>query len=309
MNYYNFSIDQEQGTATLEKPALVFIEGNHVDSSKREHVFSRERVEALVNNTNAFIRKGGRIPFQRDHKKDQFNNLGDIESEFYVKEITEQDLPIKKHTHLIGKMGVFVDRIVAKGQKVVEDIINQNIKTLSAGIDPALEAFVEVSATPIPAIIGPALFSKAGDADNSIIYFESFFSEDAKMGSDNVTRGKAYSFDQLKELNKNMDEVRKQYNLLSDGLFQILSDLKTSSEEELKDTNPIEASYDALEYFEEEVAKMFGLGSEDENEENVQSPETTPQKNKVATGRPYPEGKTASEFSRYGAKNLGFKLV
>ena len=37
------------------------------------------------------------------------------------------------------------------------------IKTLSPGIDPATECFVEVSATPIPAIIGPSLmFSRGG---------------------------------------------------------------------------------------------------------------------------------------------------
>ena len=312
MTYYNFSV-KEDGTATLEKPALVFIEGNHVDSSKREHVFSRDRIQALVDNTNNFFRQGGRIPFQQDHNKVQSANLGDIESEFYTKEITENDLPIKTHKHLIGKLGVFVDRIVAKGEKVVQDILNQNIKTLSAGIDPAREAFVEVSATPIPAIIGPALFSRSTNAEDNIIYFESFFSNDAKMGTDksktNVSKGRVFSFDQLSELNKNMDEVRKQYNTLSEGLFKILSDIKTSSEEELSGTNPIEASYDAIEYFEKQVEEMFGLVKEKKNNTIGQLPEMA--NNPAAmtsTSRSFPVGKQPSDFKR-NTKSLGFKLV
>jgi hypothetical protein len=50
--------------------------------------------------------------------------------------------------------GVFVDNVVARGKDVVQKIIDKNIRTLSPGIDPATESFIEISATPVPAIIG-----------------------------------------------------------------------------------------------------------------------------------------------------------
>lgn len=306
---YNFAIDTTTNTARLEKPALIFVEGNHVDSNKRSHVFSRERVSQLVENTNNFINMGGRVPFQRDHRKDQANNIGDVESAFYTKEITESDLPIKSHRHLIGKMGVFVDKIVAKGSKVIEDIVNQNIKTLSAGIDPLREAFVEISATPIPAIIGPALFSRSVGGDDGVIYFESSFSEGAMMEQEkpNTTKGKAFSFPELEELNKNMEEVRKKYDALADGLFKILSDIRSSGEEELQGTNPIEASYNAIEHFEGKVEELFALTREEEKDKIPTTPKSAVS-TRPSSSRPFPTGVQPSDFKRSTGKSLGFKL-
>ena len=305
--YLNFSQDEEKGLSSLTKPALVFVEGEHTDSNKRTHFFSKDRIHRIVANTNEFFNQGRRIPFQLDHKKDQNNNIGDVESEFYTKTITAEDLPNPRHTHLLGKLGVFVDNVVAKGKEVVQKVIDRKISTLSPGIDPATESFIEVSATPIPAIVGPSLFSKNGDEDDNIILFESSFLGETSVQSKKpkAQKGKAFSFEQLKELNKNMNEVRKEYTEVSDGLFKILSDIRSSSEEELQGLNPVEASYDAIETFIEAVEEMFNL-SEDEDDKGV-SESGIPMGN-PSTSRPFPVGVQPSDFSQGKLKTVGFVL-
>lgn len=304
--FINFSQADTEGRSTISKPALVFVEGEHTDSSKRTHFFSQDRIKRIVANTNEFFNQGRRIPFQLDHKKDQANNIGDVESNFYTKTISAGDLPNPLHKHLIGKLGVFVDSIVAKGQEAVQQVVDKNIKTLSPGIDPATESFIEISATPIPAIVGPSLFSQSGEEDDNIILFESSFLGEMKMGSKDAKpkshKGKAFSFEQLKDLNKNMDEVRKDYTMLSDGLFKILSDIRSSSEEELQGLNPVEASYDAIETFVDELEEMFSLAPEEENQAVSES--GLP----LNTSRPFPVGVQPSDFSKGKLKTVGFTL-
>ena len=303
--YLNFSQINEEGESSLAKPALIFVEGQHTDSSKRTHHFTKGRIQRIVDNTNEFFKAGRRIPFQLDHKKDQQNNIGDVESEFYTKTITKDDLPDPRHTHLVGKLGVFVDKVVAKGKEVVQKILDKKITTLSPGIDPATESFIEVSATPIPAIVGPSLFSKNGETEDNIISFEtSFLGEETNKPR--AQKGKAFSFDQLKELNKNMDEVRKEYTMASDGLFKILSDIHSSKEEELQGLNPVKASYDAIETFIEMMEEMFNLTSEEEDKGVSESgiPMGQP-----STSRPFPVGVQPSDYNRGKLKTVGFILT
>lgn len=304
----NFShVDEE--TSSLARPALIFVEGQHTDSAKRTHHFSKQRVMRIVENTNEFFRQGRRIPFQLDHKKDQLNNIGDVESEFYTKPITTEDLPDPRHTHLIGKLGVFVDNIVAKGKDVVQKILDKKIKTLSPGIDPATESFIEISATPVPAIIGPSLFSKDGETLDNIIEFEtSYLGDNKEMEYKNpkMPKGKAFSFEQLKKLNVDMGEIRKEYEMLSDGLFKILSDLASASEEELQGINPVEASYEAIETFIEEIEEMFSLTLDEEENEGVS--ESGIPMGQPSTSRPFPVGVQPSDYSRGRLKTVGFIL-
>lgn len=302
--YLNFSQVDNEGKSSLAKPALIFVEGQHTDSNKRTHHFTKDRIQRIVANTNEFFNQGRRIPFQLDHKKDQSNNIGDVESEFYTKTITAEDLPDPRHTHLLGKLGVFVDNVVAKGAEVVQKVLDKKIKTLSPGIDPATESFIEVSATPIPAIVGPSLFSKGGVQEDNIISFESSFLGDVTIVSKEKPRaqkGKAFSFEQLKELNKNMDEVRKEFGMAADGLFKILSDIRSSSEEELQGLNPVQASYDAIEDFVEMMEEMFNLAEEEEKGVSEQGVPNT--------SRPFPVGVQPSDFSKGELKTVGFILT
>lgn len=139
------------------KEALLFVEGNHIDSAKRKHSFSPERVFKIVENTNKFLQSGGRIPWQQDHDKKQSANLGDLDGEITVRVISEADLPNPRAKHLIGKLGAF-GQLVGRGAKAVAEIMSGNIKTLSPGVDIDEDIIREISATPTPAIVGLSTF-------------------------------------------------------------------------------------------------------------------------------------------------------
>ena len=300
-----FSISEEGDSFSLAKKALIFVEGTHKDSMGRTHDFTPARIKTFVDNTNNFIRSGGRLPFQKDHKKTQDFNIGDVEGELYTKVITEADLPNSKYQHLLGKVGVFVDNIVGRGKDVVEQISQGLIKTLSPGLDPMTESFIEISATPTPAIIGPALFSKDGNEMDNYIQFEAMVrpgGEIAEYKGSPSFKEKAFSFDELKAKNKSEEALEKNYKELSDGLFSILYSIGNASEEELAaaSINPVDASYDAIEYFLSNLEVLFGLTEQEEEklENRVESPAMGKQQ--------FPVGKTASDYERNSDSVLEF---
>lgn len=315
----NFSVDQEAQTYQLAKRALIFIEGEHKDSMGRLHNFPVSRIKEFVDNTNNFLRQGGRLPFQMDHKKTQDFNIGDVEGELYIKKITPEDLPNPAFKHLVGKAGVFVDNIVGKGRDVVEKINSGLIKTLSPGLDPLTKSFIEISATPTPAIIGPALFSKEGDELDNLILFESVVDAKGYEGAPNVERGdsdskakaKAYSFDALKKQKMKAKKMEEDFEELSEDLFEILHSIYSSTDEELaaESINPVEASYDAIEYFLSNLEEMFGLVETDEEQEDKR-------KKYMANGASdYPVGKIPSDYNKniesnsvleFSKKTIGF---
>jgi hypothetical protein len=315
----NFSLVETEGgdVEALAKAALIFVEGKHKDSMGREHLFDPQRIQKFVQNTNKHLEMGGRLPVQMDHKKTQDFNIGDVESLLYTKVITEDDLPNKKFRHLIGRVGVFADNVVIKSKKAIEDVKAKIINTLSPGLDPLTESFIEVSATPTPAIIGPALFSQSGTELDNIITFEMM---PDKMGTQpqHKGNGKAFSFEQLRSVKQNVEKKEEEYEELTEDLFEILCSLYNASEEELaaqQVSNPIEASYEAIEYFLSELEEMFEL-TEDGNEDDEEDPKDKYLKNKKTTdtvagtnsNTPYPLGKRESDFSRQTKKTIGFVL-
>lgn len=296
----NFNISDSGDSFSLAKRALIFVEGEHRDSAGREHSFPPERIKKFVDNTNKFIASGGRLPFQKDHQKTQDFNIGDVEGELYTKVITEDDLPNPKYKHLVGKVGVFVDNIIGRGKEVVDQISQGLIKTLSPGLDPRTESFIEISATPTPAIIGPALFSSEGGFVDSLIYFE------APQNPNTEDRSKkAFSFEELAEKNKDRSKLEAEYNELSQGLFSILSSIGEASDEELvaADINPVEASYDAIEFFLSNLELMFGLVDSEKEEPGAENRSESP----AAGKQPYPIGKGPSDYKKPIGNVLEFK--
>lgn len=312
----NFSlVESDNGEVeALAKAALIFVEGKHKDSMGREHLFDPQRIQKFVQNTNKHLEMGGRLPVQMDHKKTQDFNIGDVESLLYTKIITEDDLPNKRFRHLIGRVGVFADNVVIKSKKAIEDVKAKIINTLSPGLDPLTESFIEVSATPTPAIIGPALFSQSGTEMDNIITFEMM---PEKEGSSAMAAGKkAFSFEQLRNIKNGVEKKEEEYEELTEELFEILCSLYSASEEELaaQQVNPIEASYQAIEYFISELEEMFELTESDEDEmEDTKEKYLNNKKtaNTVAgsnSNSPYPTGKRESDFSRSAKKTIGFVL-
>jgi len=295
----NFSITEDGDEAALTKSALIFVTGEHKDSMGRVHNFDDSRVLKYVANTNKHLEMGGRLPIQMDHKKTQDFNIGDVESNLYTKIITATDLPKQQFKHLIGRLGVFVDNAVIKSKKAIADVKAGIIGTLSPGLDPMTESFIEVSATPTPAIIGPALFSKDGTEEDNFILFEMVQPKDSKAISDDK---KAFSFEELKQAKADYSEQEKAYEELSKDLFTILCSLAKATEEELaaKNINPIEASYDAIEHFLSNLEEMFEL---------TQDPDEDPKTKYLENSNtPYPKGQRESDFSRDKTKIIGFVL-
>ena len=270
----NFFRQNSSGdTAELTKQALVFVEGNHKDSKGRKHNFSAERLRKIVDVTNRRFEAGERIPLQTDHKKTQEFNLGDVESKFRTEIITENNLPNPKHRHLLGKLGVFVDKIVVKGSKAVEKVLDKTISTVSAGIDPITESFIEVSATPFPAIVGPTLFSSNDNEEDSILLLE-FAENDNNSDSDSDkeskplrtkvgTKTKVFSMEEALGLGKQKEDLKKRYEMLSEALYYVLETYYMSSEEDLEGKNPVASSFKAISFFVSELEKIFNLTESD----------------------------------------------
>lgn len=314
----NFSLVETEGgdVEALAKAALIFVEGKHKDSMGREHLFDPQRIQKFVQNTNKHLEMGGRLPVQMDHKKTQDFNIGDVESLLYTKVITEDDLPNKKFRHLIGRVGVFADNVVIKSKKAIEDVKAKIINTLSPGLDPLTESFIEVSATPTPAIIGPALFSQSGTEMDNFITFEMMPEKEGNSNSAMTTGKKAFSFEQLRDIKNGVEKKEEEYEELTEELFEILCSLYNASEEELaaQQVDPIEASYQAIEYFLSELEEMFELteseedGEEDAKEKYLNNKKTANTVVGSNSNSPYPTGKRESDFSRYAKKTIGFVL-
>lgn len=212
------------------KEALLFVEGDHIDSAKRLHKFSADRVFRIAENTNKFLRSGGRVPWQQDHDKTQKANIGDLDGEIELREITISDLPNPRAKHLVGKIGAF-GKLIGRG-KAIADIVAGNIKTLSPGIDIAGDIIREISATPTPAIVGLSTF---------------------KLGED---RRPPVSWDEAEEESEIAEAEREEYQELCEKFWKIANNIRFSSAEEIGE-DPYNAMQIAIDGFVERLQVML----------------------------------------------------
>jgi len=216
------------------------IEGNHHDSQKRPHTFSQERLRDLVEKTNAFIRAGGRIPWQKDHDKTQSANIGDLEGELEIRIITEDDLPNPRLRKLVGKLGAF-GQLVAKGEDIVAQVMSGRIKTLSPGIDVATNTIKEISATPQPAIVGLSIFRQ--------------HNSDARF---------SLTWDDAEEEQTQIDELKEQYEEITEKFWEIVTCISQADESTLMGEDPAMLVEDAIAGLSDRLAELLGLdGGED----------------------------------------------
>lgn len=227
--------------STVIKKALVMVEGEHVDSAKKRHVFSPSRIQKIVENTNNFLAQGGRVPWQRDHKKDQESNIGDLEGPLEIRVITESDLPNKKLKHLVGKVGAFTTQLVAKGQEVVNELVAGRIKTLSPGIDIAHDLIREISATPTPAIVGLSVFSRAAKQ------------QEGDFG---------LTFDEVEAEGEEEDQMKEMFEDLSDKFWIIITNITQATDEELQGQDPTDFIYQAIGDYSTRIEQLLGLGED-----------------------------------------------
>lgn len=226
---------QQVSDDKIVKSALVMVEGHHRDSNNRDHVFSAARVKRIAERTNEWLFRGGRVPWQRDHKKDQINNLGDLEGALEVRRITEADLPNPGLTDLVGKIGAFTTSLVGKGKDVVAEVLAGRIKTLSPGIDIENDIIREISATPTPAIVGLSTFKKA-EARFSLTLAEAKAEEEQEGQLE----------DALKEL--------------AEMIAETATSIMSATEEDLQGASPEELLYQLVQDAANEIATTLGLG-------------------------------------------------
>lgn len=227
--------DEQVSDDKIVKSALVMVEGHHRDSNNRDHVFSAARVKRIADRTNEWLMNGGRVPWQRDHKKDQLNNIGDLEGTLEVRRITEADLPNPRLTGLVGKIGAFTTSLVAKGKDVVAEVLAGRIKTLSPGIDIENDVIKEISATPTPAIVGLSTFKKA----------------EAKF---------ALTLADAKAEEEQEGQLEESLKELAEMIAETAGSIMSATEEDLQGASPEDLLYQLVQDAADEIATTLGLG-------------------------------------------------
>lgn len=243
-NLTNFSLHPTT-EGGLVKRALVAVEGEFKDSKGRSHIFTSEKLNKIVEFTNRALQKGQTIPVCLDHNKTVENTVGslDPESSFaYTKIVTEEDLPNPKATHLLGKLGLFVDHVVIKSKNAIEKVL-EGVTGVSMGLnlDPADFRIVELSLVPIPAIPNMGLFA----LDNNV--------------------ANAYTWEDLETNTSALEDLEDQYKDLTDKLWTLIKNIYNDEELDIPDLDTLKSYvYNALNGFSLRMIELLGLVYEDE---------------------------------------------
>lgn len=228
----------------LTKKALVLIEGEQTDSNQRKHVFTPERLALIAEKTNNYLNSGNRLPIIQDHRKEQNSVIGDVTGEFFLKEITEKDLYNPKLKDLIGKVGLFATEVAIRSKKAIEQARDGLLSTISAGLNLATEEIREISAVPLPAIRGCAMFSKHKKND---VRFALTLADAELEATD------------LAELKEELDNI-------TDKFWNVVVSINDASVDELGDADPKELQYQAVSDYADRIIDLLGLNAPSEQE-------------------------------------------
>lgn len=244
-NLAHFSVPLAANTDNSEliRKCLVFYEGDHTDNNNRTHSYPKNRVLTLVDNTNEFLDSGDSIPVLFDHKKTTSNTVGAITGSLEARNITEEDieeLGNPKLRNLVGKLGVFCDSVSLRAKKAITSFTENLVKTVSPGIDFQSDVLRELSIVPIPAITGLALYSH--------------FNEEEDNKSSN-----AITFEDALKEEESLDEIREEYEHLTDTLWKVICNIHCASRETLGESDPALYIYQALDDFGMQVANLLEL--------------------------------------------------
>lgn len=220
--------------AIAVKNALVLVEGHHEDSQGRPHYFSKDRVFRIAQNTNSWFSKGNRVPWLTDHQKTQWSTIGDLDGHLQVRKVRPEDVP--GLPHLIGKLGIFTDRLVGKGKDVVQKITDGLISTLSPGLDVAVDVIKEISATPTPAIPGLRIFKRNSRGANF-----------------------ALTWDEAEQESWDEDAAYEDAMSHFDMWWGMASQISQASDEELQGRDPEQLQVEALQGLTAKLAETIGL--------------------------------------------------
>jgi len=236
----------------VTKKALVLYEGTHIDSKKKKHIFSADRIEEITENSNALFRSQGRIPLLKDHDKTQDSVIGDVESGFECAVIDDSNFPGASAKGLTGKLGIFVDEIGIKSRKAIQQLKEGLLNTISPGIDIVTNTIREISATPTPAITHVSMFRRASD-------------ERANFNTDALT------WEDLEQDDTQMEQLEQQYYELVAGLWEMTKNIQTCDEDQM-DMSCDDFQMQALQGFNDRFLELIGMGEDQQQEDQMNDP-------------------------------------
>ncbi|MGL5923802.1 MAG: hypothetical protein ACRC32_12910 [Chroococcidiopsis sp.] len=202
-------------------------------------MFSSDRLTTIAESTNAALEKGTVIPLCTDHKKEFGTTVGSIEGRAYTKTIEESDLPNRKATHLIGKLGLFFNDVSIKARDAAEKVRDGIVTSVSMGLnlDPKDHRIVELSLVPIPAIPNMGLFSML-----------------------DATKENAVTWEDLESSQQTLDDMREEYEELTESLWSLLNNVYTNEAIDITNIDTLKQYVlNALNGFSVRTIDMLGL--------------------------------------------------
>lgn len=244
-NFFDAGVDTITDDG-ITKKALVAVEGTFEDSQGVSHVFSQDRLNTIADHTNQAIDSGSSIPVCQDHNKTVGSTVGTVEGYAYVKHIEPSDLPNQKSTHLLGKLGLFLEDVHIKASDAVSKVAQGLVSSVSMGLnlDPKEHRIMELSLVPIPAIPNMGLFKHKSTAS---------FANDEDSSQ-------AFTWEDMEADSLAMEELEEEYEELSEQLWKILENIYTSDAVNITDVNVLKQYvYSALNGYSVRVLDLLGL--------------------------------------------------
>jgi hypothetical protein len=239
------------GDGGITKKALVAVEGTFDDSQGNSHTFSPERLNTIADHTNAALEMGSIIPVCQDHNKTVDSTVGTVDGMAYVKPIEQSDLPNAKSTHLLGKLGLFLEDVHIKTANAVNKVRDGVVTSVSMGLnlDPKEHRIMELSLVPIPAIPNMGLFRH----------------KSASFGMQEDIDSQAFTWEDLEQDSLAMDELQDEFDDLTKQLWLILKNIYTSDAVNITDVNVLKQYvYSAMNGYSIRVMDLLGLNDEPE---------------------------------------------
>jgi hypothetical protein len=295
-NFETHLNDEGEPDGIIVKRALVAYEGDFKDSEGREHKFPIERLETIVDHTNRALDTGIDIPVCQDHQKTVDNTIGIIEGRASLEKITADSLPNKKSTHLIGRMGLFMDGVVVKAKNAAEKISQGIINAVSMGLnlDPQDQRIIELSAVPVAAISGAGLFAfNLNDAPNA-------------LGS----QDKSITWEQLEMSESSIEDLQEEFQDLTDKLWKILENIYQNENVEIDTIDTLkQLIFTALNGYSLRIVDLLGLGDQQASNGIPQAPqlganETTQMNETLAQDANMNSGYAGYSMPKYSVGNF-----
>lgn len=242
----NFATPDEQG---ITKKALVAVEGSFEDSGGTTHTFSVDRLNTIADHTNAALDSGSVIPVCKDHDKTFDSTVGTVEGAAYTKVIEPSDLPNSKSTHLIGKVGLFLEDVHIKASNAVNQVAQGIVSSVSMGLnlDPKEHRIMELSLVPIPAIPNMGLFRH----------------KSANFSMEENEDVQAFTWQDLEADSMAMEELEEQIEDLSDQLWKLIKNIYTSDAINISDIHVLKQYvYSALNGYSIRIMDVLGLNDD-----------------------------------------------